>query len=316
MPIPNSNYAGDLAATTLDNYSGKLADNITNHNALLKQINKKGNFKVYANGGKKILQELEYAEVANVMWYSGAQQFDVSPNDLYGVAEFAWKQIVGVVTITGLEEIINGGSDVQIHNLLKARMRTLEKSLTNAVSTALYAVGTGNDGLEFGGLQHIVADTNTNTVGNISGTAESWWRNTATNVTWTTTTVQSVLNTAWLTVIRGADKPDIIPAAGTPYQKYWESLTANQRFTDDGQAGAGFTSLVYQGNVPIVYDDQCPSDHLYMLTSDYLHLRPAPGRWMKSLGERSSVNQDAIVVPMASAANMTCSNRSLQAVLY
>lgn len=316
MPIPNSNYAGDLAATTLDNYSGKLADNITNHNALLKQINKKGNFKVYANGGKKILQELEYAEVANVMWYSGAQQFDVSPNDLYGVAEFAWKQIVGVVTITGLEEIINGGSDVQIHNLLKARMRTLEKSLTNAVSTALYAVGTGNDGLEFGGLQHIVADTNTNTVGNISGTAESWWRNTATNVTWTTTTVQNVLNTAWLTVIRGADKPDIIPAAGTPYQKYWESLTANQRFTDDGQAGAGFTSLVYQGNVPIVYDDQCPSDHLYMLTSDYLHLRPAPGRWMKSLGERSSVNQDAIVVPMASAANMTCSNRSLQAVLY
>lgn len=316
MAIPNSNYAGDLAATTLDLYSGKLADNITNHNALFRQINRKGNFKDYAGGGKKILQELEYAEVANVMWYSGAQVFDISPNDLYAVAEYAWKQIVGVVTITGLEEIVNGGSEVQIHNLLKARMRTLEKSLQNAMATAMYAVGTGNDGLEFGGLQHIVADTNTNTVGNISGSAETWWKNYSNNITWTTSTVQSLMNTAWLSVIRGSDKPDIITAATTPYQKYWESLTANQRFTDDGKAGSGFTALVYQGNVPLVYDDQCPTDHMYFLNTDYIHIRPAPGRWMKSLGERSSVNQDAIVVPMASAGNMTCSNRSLQAVLY
>lgn len=316
MAAPNTNYVGDLAATTLDLYSGTLADNISNHNALWKQIATKGNAKKPASGGKKILQELEYAEVANVMWYSGAQMFDISPNDLYAVAEFAWKQLVGVVTITGLEEIINGGSKTQIHNLLEARMKTLEKSLSNTLSTALYALGTGNDGLEFGGLRHLVADTNTNTVGNISGNTEAWWRNYSSDITWATATVQDLMETAWLSVIRGSDKPDIITAATTPYKTYWNSLTPNQRFSDDKKAGSGFTSLVFQGDVPVVFDDQCPTDHMYFLNTDYLHIRPAPGKWLKPLGERTSVNQDAIVVPMVAAGNMTCSNRSLQAVLY
>ena len=46
---------------------------------------------------------------------------------------------------------------------------------------------------------------------------------------------------------------------------YLESLTPNQRFTDDKGAGVGFTNLVYQSNVPVIYDDQCPSAHMYFL---------------------------------------------------
>jgi hypothetical protein len=33
------------------------------------------------------------------------------------------------------------------------------------------------------------------------------------------------------------------------------------------------------------------------------------------LGEKSSVNQDALVMPVVWAGNMTCSNRSLQGVM-
>jgi hypothetical protein len=316
MPGPNSSFS-DIITTTLQGYSGELADNITNHNALLRQIDRKGNKQTAT--GRTIVQEIEYAENGTVMWYSGSETLDTTAGDTFTAAEYNYKQLAGNVVINGLEEIQNSGREA-VHNLLRSRIKNLDRSLRNTVSTALYADGTGSGGKEVGGLQLIVADVNTNTVGGISGSTYSWWRNyvydfSTLAVTASATTIQTAMHTAWLQVIRGTDKPDIIVADATYYRYYWESLTANQRFTDDKGAGAGFTSLVYQGNVPVVYDDQCPATHMYMLNTDYLFLRPAKGREFKPLGDKASVNQDAMVVPVVWAGNMTTSNRGLQAVL-
>lgn len=60
MPIPNTSYT-ELITTTLDNYRDTLADNIMNHNALLKRLNRKGNADP-ASGGAKLLENLMYAE--------------------------------------------------------------------------------------------------------------------------------------------------------------------------------------------------------------------------------------------------------------
>jgi len=316
MASPNSSFT-DIVTTTLQGYSGELADNITNHNALMRQIDRKGNKKPAT--GRSIVQELEYAENSTVGWYSGAETFDVSPSETFTAAEFAYKQLVGSVTITGLEEIQNSGKEA-VHNLLRSRIRNLEKSLKNTVATALYATGTGNSGKEIGGLQLLVADVNTNTVGGISGSTYSWWRNyvydfSTNTVTPSATTIQSAMNTAWISTIRGADKPDIIVASQNYYQFYLESLQTQQRFADDKGAGAGFTSLMYMGNCPVVYDDQCPASHMYMLNTDYIFMRPAKGKEFKPLGERASINQDAMVMPVTWAGNMTISNRSLHAVI-
>lgn len=319
MASPNTAF-NDIVTTTLQGYSREIADNITNHNAALRQIKAKGN-KMVATG-RSIVQEIEYAENSTVMWFSGAEQFDISPSETFTAAEFNYKQLVGSVTITGLEEIQNSGREA-VHNLLKSRIRNLEKTLTNTMATALYATGTGNDGKEIGGLQLLVADTNTNVVGGIDANTYPWWRNyvydfSANTVTPSITTIQHAMNTTWLNTIRGSDKPDMITADMSYYQFYWESLTPNQRFSDDKKAGAGFTNVVFQGNIPVVFDDQCPAAHMYFLNTDYLFIRPAKGNGVdeyKVLGERSPVNQDAMVRPVTWAGNLTTSNRSLQGVI-
>lgn len=316
MASPNSSFT-DIVTTTLQGYSGTIADNITNHNALLKQINKKGNKRVAT--GRSIVQELEYAENSTVMWYSGAETLDISPSETFTAAEYSYKQLAGNVTITGLEEIQNSGKEA-IHNLLKSRIRNLEKSMTNTLATALYADGTGSSSKEVGGLRLLVADVPTNSVGGISGSSYTWWKNyvydfSDNSVTPSTTTIQHAMNLAWINTVRGADKVDIITADATYYLYYLESLTPNQRFTDDKGAGVGFTNLVYQATVPVIYDDQTPANHMYFLNTDYLFLRPAKGREFVPLGEKSSVNQDAMVMPVVWAGNMTTSNRSLQAVV-
>lgn len=318
MASPNASFT-DIVATTLQGYSGEIADNISNHNALYKQIVKKGNMNPAT--GRSIVQEIEYAQNANVMWYTGAEPLRIDAGETFTAAEYNYKQLAGNVVITGLEEIQNSGREA-VHNLLKARMKNLEKSLINTVSGALYADGTGNSGKEFGGLQLLVADTNTNIVGGISGSTYPWWRNYvydfSTNaVTPSATTIQHAMNVAHINTVRGTDKVDVIVSGQTYYLYYLESLQVNQRFTDTSGAGAGFTNLTFAfgGNTPVVYDDQCAATRMYGCNTDYLFVRPAKGRWMKPAPDKASVNQDALVMPMYSAGNMTCSNRARQFVI-
>lgn len=316
MAFPNSSFS-DIIATTLQGYSKTMADNITNHNALLRQMERKGN--ITNATGRTIVQEIEFAENSTVGWFTGSDTISTAQDETYTAAEYNWKMLAGNAVVTGLEEVQNSGPEA-VHNLVRARMKTLDKSIRNTVATALYADGTGSSSKEFGGLQLIVADTNTNTVGGISGNTYSWWRNytydfSALAITASATTIGTAMQTAWLNAIRGTDKPDIITAGMTYYQYYWDSLLANQRFTDDKGAGAGFVNLVYQGNVPVIYDDQCAATRMYMLNTDYLFVRKSPKRWFTPLSDRASINQDAVVMPLVCAGNLTCSNRARQAVI-
>ena len=69
MAIPNSSYT-ELITTTIDNYRDTLADNVTNHNPMLVRLKRKGNTDA-AEGGVKLLENLQYAENGTILWYSG-----------------------------------------------------------------------------------------------------------------------------------------------------------------------------------------------------------------------------------------------------
>jgi hypothetical protein len=315
MASPNSSFT-EVITTTLQGYSKQLADNVTSHNALLNHIDKKGN-KMPATG-RTIVQELEYAENATAKWYSGYETLDVSPSEIFTAAEFNYKQLNGNVVISGLEQVQNSGKEA-VHNLLKSRIKNLEKTLKNTVATALYADGTGTDGKELGGLQSLVADAGTGTVGGINSSTYTWWKNkiydfSGESITASATTIQAAMNNLWLQCIRGADRPDVVTAGTTYFNFYWSSLQDNQRFTSDDTAQAGFMNLMFM-SAPVFYDDQCTATKMYMLNTDYLFLRPAKGREFVPLGEKASVNQDALVMPVVWAGNMTTSNRSLQGII-
>jgi hypothetical protein len=315
MASPNSTFT-EIVTTTLAGYSKTLADNVTNSNALLRHIDEKGNKQIAT--GRTIVQELEYASNSTAKWYSGYEVLDTSTSNVFTAAEFNYKQLAGNVVISGLEQVENSGKEA-IFNLLKSRVRNLEKTLKNTMATGLYADGTGTDGKELGGLQLIVAGTNTNTVGGINAGTYTFWKNqvydfSTESVTPSATTIQTAMNTLWLSTTRGADHPDVIVAASNYFQFYWSSLQTNQRFTSDDNASAGFMNLMFM-DAPVYYDDQCPTSKMYMLNSDYLFLRPAQGREFSPLGEKASVNQDAMVLPVVWAGNMTCSNRARQGII-
>ncbi len=250
---PNSTYT-EIVTTTLAGYSKTMADNVTNNNALLRHIDRNGN-KSPATG-RTIVQELEYAANSTTKWYSGYEVLDTSTSNVFTAAEFNYKQLAGNVVISGLEQVENSGPE-QIFNLLKSRIRNLEKSLKNDMATALYADGTGTDSKELGGLQLIVPGTVGNTVGGINSGTYSFWQNqvydfSTEGASASATTIQTAMNTLWLACIRGADRPDVIVADSTYFGFYWASLQTNQRFTSDESASAGFMNLMFMDSARVL----------------------------------------------------------------
>lgn len=321
MPSPNTNFT-EIVTTTLRNRSKVLADNVTENNALLMRLNKRGNVKT-VSGGRTIVQELEYAENGTYKRYSGYETLDIAPSDVFTAAEFDWKQAAVAVSISGLEQLQNSGPDAVI-DLLESRIRNAERTMKNNLAADIYSDGTADSGKQIGGLQLIIDTTpSTGTVGGIdaSTSANAFWRNFAENGTNTITTanIQARMNNTYTNLVRGNDAPDLLVADNIMYNLYLGSLQTIQRITDDKMAQAGFTSLKYMG-ADLVLDGgiggNCPTRTMYFINTNYLFFRPHRDRNMVPIGDdRFSVNQDAMVKLIGFAGNMTVSNRQLQGVL-
>lgn len=312
MANPN---LSEIVTTTLRNRSKTLSDNVMNHNALLMRINERGN-KMPASG-RDIIQELEYAENGTVAMYSNYDVIDTTPQDVLTSAVFDWRQLAGTVTISGLEEVQNSGSE-RVIDLLEARINVLEKSMMNTLASQLYSAGTAATDLD--GLQLAVADDpTTGTYGGINRANYSFWRNqkydfSVEGVTASSSTIQTAMNTLYLDCVRNSDAPDMVVAGNTYFTYYWESLQSIQRIGTDKSADAGFMALKYLGS-DVFYDSNCAATRMYFLNTDYLKLRYHPDRDFTPLEERNGFNQDSKVIPLVWAGNLCCSNASLQGVI-
>jgi hypothetical protein len=324
MPLANpSATMTEIVTTTLRNRTGKPADNMSKNNALLRRLRMKGNVKT-VDGGRTIVQELEYAENGTYKRYSGYEALDISPSDVFTGAEYNYAQAAVAISISGLEELQNSGEEAII-NLLSGRIKNADKTLMNNIALDIYSDGTADGGRQIGGLQLLVAATATNTVGGINAGTYTFWQNkTFSAVTnggsaATSANIQSYMNRLYLQLIRGADKPDLIVADNNYYRLYLESLQAIQRIQRDDEASVGFNSLKYMESDVVLdggFGGGAPTNTMYFLNTDYIFFRPHANRNMVPIGDdRYAVNQDAMVKLIGFAGNMTVSNRFLQGYL-
>lgn len=321
MASPNLN---EIVTTTLRNRSGKLADNVTNNNALLSRMKKKGSIKP-VSGGRTIVEELEYAQNGTYQRYAGYQVLNIQPSDVFTAAEFDWKQVAVAVTWNGLEIDVQNTGEEQIIDLLEARIANAEKTMRNNLSYDLYSNGTADGGLQIGGLQLLVADApSSGVVGGIDRSQWSFWRNQVFSgvnnggSAVSATTIQGYMNALWLATKRQNDVTDLIIADNNFFQFYWQSLQAIQRITKEDDGEAGYQRLKFMG-ADVVADGgigaACPANHMYFLNTEYIKYRPSSKRNMVPLENVQSINQDASVKLIVWAGNMTLSNAQLQGVL-
>ena len=321
MAFANTNIS-DILATTIESRTRKIADNVTNNNALLKRLSKKGKIKPFS-GGNKIMQELSFAENSNAGWYSGYDLLPVGVSDVISAAEFNIKQAAVPVIISGLEQLQNAGRE-QMIDLMQSRIEVAESTMSNLIVGGLYSDGTGSGGKEIDGLDAAVPlDPTAAPYGGIDGNVYTFWQNQVSDQTTAdATTIQGFWNSLWASMVRGQDRPDLIMADTLTWETYIASLQATQRFTNTNSADAGFVTVKFMDSDVVldggIYNGSlgsgAPTGTAYFLNCKYIHYRPHSARNMVSLSpnRRYATNQDAEVQILAWAGNLTCSGRMFQ----
>lgn len=318
MASPNSTFT-ELVTTTFRNHRTQIKDNLSNRNAFLKFMTQKGNT-IREDGGLSIVTPLDYNSNATYQRYSDWDQLNIGASDVISSAEFQWRQIALNVVASGRELRINNG-DSRLINLVKSRIKNALRTFNNNFSYDLYSAGLLTN--QINGLQALVADAGTGTVGGIDSSAFPFWQNTvvsaaALSVTPSATTIEgSLMLPAWLAVDRGPDdQPELIVADNTYYQYFEASQVSFKQYNDTQKAGAGFTSIRYK-NADVIYDgvSGMPSAHMYFLNLNYLNLVVHQDADLQVMDAVHPVNQDGSVTQIIWMGNVTCSNRHLQAVV-
>lgn len=306
----------DIIATTIQSRTKKIADNVTDNNALLAYLRKGGNIKTFS-GGNVILQELSFRDNGNAGYYSGYDLLPVTAQDVISAAQYDIKQVAVPVVISGLEQLQNSGKEALI-DLMDARLGVAEASMANLISSGIYSDGTGSGGKQITGLNAAVPVVNTNTYGGIDANTYTFWRNVVSNTSGVTaSTIQASWNALYAQLVRGSDKPNLIVVDNTTWSLYVNSLQAQQRFASVEKGEAGFDTLKFMG-ADVVLDGgiegNCPLNTAFFLNTKYIHWRPHADRNMVPLSpnKRYAVNQDAEVQILAWAGNLTTSGRKFQ----
>ena len=322
MSFPGSPALTDIIATTIQNRSGVIADNVTKNNALLARLKQRGNIKTFS-GGNVIMQELSFAENANAGYYSGYETLPVAATDVISAAQYDIKQAACPVTISGLEQLQNAGKEAII-DLLEGRIGVAEATMANLIAGGLYSDGTGYGGKEISGLNlQVPVNPATGSPGGIDRSTWNFWRSKMFDFTTdggavvSSANIQTYFNKLWGQLVRGNDRPDLIIVDSTLWGLYMASLQAIQRFTSSTDANLGFVTTKFM-DADVVLDGgiggYCPANTGFFLNTKYLHYRPHAARNMVPLspGKRYSVNQDAEVQIIAWAGNLTSSGLQFQ----
>lgn len=315
MAFPN---VSDIVATTIENRSKTLRDNVSRNNALIKRLESKGNIRT-VSGGSLILEELSFAENGNTGWYSGYDLLPVAAQDVITAAQFDLKQAACPVIISGLDQLKNNGKE-QMIDLLEGRLKVAESTMMNLLAAGVYSDGTAAGGKQITGLDAAVpVNPNTGTYGGIDRATWTMWRSKTTTAggALTSTTVQAAFNAMWASLVRGSDRPDLIVVDNFMWSIYLASLQAQQRFAGTETAKLGFPTLQYM-DADIVLDGgiggYAVTKTAYFLNTKYIYFRPHADRNMVPLApnKRYAINQDAEVQIIAWAGNMTSSGPQFQ----
>ena len=316
------NVFSELVSTTYRKHYREVADAVTKHNALWRRLHDKGRVRV-EDGGLSIVTPLEYQENTTFQRYSGFDTLAVNASDVLTAAEYPWRQAAVNVAASGREMRTNSG-ETRIINFVKAKIRNAQNTLKNNLSSDIYSDGTAAN--QMNGLQALISDAGTGTVGGINSTTWSFWQSQVQSaasplqgggaITASATTIESLMLPLWIKLTRGADMPDFIVMDDIYFSFYEQSQTSLKRYAPEDNGKGGMVSMKYK-NADVFFDSSggCPASHGYFVNTEYLELVVHRDANLTMMDELRSVNQDAVVIPILFMGNLVCSNRKFQGVM-
>jgi hypothetical protein len=328
MPnINTSAYYQQILSMSLEDRSSDYQDLVSNNNALLAVMRRKGQWQTYS--GPKIRQTLQIAKQV-AQWYSGYDQLLNPAIDLFNDAFFDPKMVV-VPVILSMQEILNNQGEAQLIDVFDAYIDAAERSLSDTIDAALYSDGLANGGKQLTGLKTAIPIiTNSGIYGGIdrAPAGNAIWRTTsydaqsaftAIGTQVNATTIRPFLNAIMTKQSRGRDHADLLIMSPEHYSAYDAATVLIQRQTNETSLGKlGFSALEYIGGgkrAEIVLDggigSNIDANTTFGINTDTLRLRYHPERNFDKLFEgdgQMPIDKDAIAQFLGFMGELTMTN--------
>lgn len=299
MPSPNSSFAGDLLSTTVQELEDDLFDNILTKNAFTVLLKESGSV-IGIDGGISVAVPIMYQENGSYKRYSGSEQLNTSSNEVFSVFQYQPSQIAINVQANGREIAQNMGKS-QNRELVASRVVNAKYSFENQFNIDLLSAGLLSN--QISGLQALLTNDGTGTVGGVSRASFSFAKNQFYRATTDGGAALSVAN-----IVQYMDQLDMLIAAyrGKPkgilcdnasFGYYEGTIHPLQRINQEkGAVGrAGFRTYQYK-DAEVIFESTLsgmPSNTQYWIDPEVIELRYYQGRNLTKLPTRMSFNQDA-----------------------
>ena len=337
--MPNVTTAAayqQVLSMSLEDRSSGYEDLVSNNNALLAVLRRKGLWQTY--DGPFVRQTLQIGK-QSAQWYSGYDQLLNPAIDLFNDAVYTPKQVV-VPVILSMQEILNNQGEQRIMNVFSSYISAAERALEDAMDAAIYSDGTANGNKQLTGLATAVPiTTNTGIYGGIDRAANAIWRTSTYDahtglggaLTATTqvssTTIRPMLNYIMTRQSRGRDYADLLLMSPEHYAAYDAATVAIQKQTNSTSLGQlGFSALEYIGGgkrAEIVLDggigSNMPANTTFGLNTDSLRLRYNADRNFDKLFDgdgQMPIDKDAIAQFIGWMGELTMTNPLFNWRLY
>ena len=249
------------------------------------------------DGGYEITNPLITGRNPNVTSYQYYGRLPVAQTDEFDTVTYQWSRVAGTVIISEQEEDENKG-EAQIFKLMRAKLQVLEESIQEKFSSYAYGLGTGTDPQGLGNT--LPDDPTTGSLGGISRATETQWRPSAYLFAGTidSTNIEEAFDDVMLDLTLKSDKPDVIFAGRDVLRTYRQAvrdkltIPLSELKGGKGMVDLGFSGVGHDG-LPIIYDEDCPTDKAYFINSKYLRYHILKGVNMKTKQLSSPWDMDA-----------------------
>jgi len=277
------------------------------------------------NGGKEIQADLMYGG-NSAQYFSGYDVLNTDAVDGVTAAFYPFRYAAVPITINYTEEMENRKSDSAM-KLLATKTEQSMLTLRDQINTSIYSAQTGKAPL---GFQDIIADvpgTTPTTLGGITVSSNTWWKN-KTNNAGGDTSFKTIVNTnfyegmvrmgtTWNDVSEGNEQPTNIFTTNDIYGDFEEIFegTGYQRLSAKDSPGVDGRLPSFRG-IPVQYDRDCASGKMYFLNTKYLKMNMQAGMNFAKTPFKEPANQMAKVGFIIVGLQITTNNRRRQGVIY
>jgi hypothetical protein len=254
-----------------------------------------------APSGEYVRQVLEYARSRGGAM-GATTIFNTAKKTIFNAARFPWAYFWSGCTYDIEDEVKVSGGDSGV-DMIMSKLDNAQRSIKDYMGDSIWSAYATYKAGDYGGTEtepfYGIADlmNATGTYGSIAYTdLGTFTRDGSTDYIWAPyalsdarsmvfSTLQELARNCKVGEDNSKEVIDLIVTTATLKDAFENSLQAQQRHYDSDLAKAGFDTVNFRSNTPVVVDDKCTASYVHGFNTGKIHLRPhenfnfTPPKW-------------------------------------